>query len=753
MKRKLTYPLLITLSVLLGSNCSQPGKYAYKDSGLPIEKRIDDLLSRMTIEEKIQQMDMYWGKEVANMGGHEATSYSEEKVQKMLGTIGIGSVHDFYPLSAEIANKIQKYVIEKTRLGIPVMFIEEGLHGYSGYGSTTFPVPLQLSAAWDTALVHKIGRVIATETRAHGVDMILGPVLCLPHDPRWGRVEETYGEDPYLDALNGIAMVRGLQGSSLSSSNTVISEPKHFAIHGIPEAGSNTSPVSIGEREARSTFLYVFERAVKEGGAMGIMAAYHDLDGIPCVDNRWLLTDILRKEWGFKGFVLSDLGAIRMSLENHKVAADTSDALAQTFKAGMNMQFYDFDHTGFKKAILHALETKQLSEVELNMAVRDVLKVKFMLGLFDTPYTDTTLITKVFHMKESQALALKAAQQGICLLKNDGGILPLGNNTHNIAVIGSLAASTYLGGYSNVQMKGISILEGLKERAGDNLNISYEPGYTNDSLNQTVLRTKAIDLVRKSDMAIVVLGEDTKIVGEGKDRANIDLDENQMSLIKALKQTGKPIAVVLFNGRPLTINWVAKEIPAIVESWFSGEKGGLAIADVILGNVNPSGKLPITFPRSMGQVPFYYNEKPTSHHTYVDEANTPLFPFGHGLSYTTFEYSGLTIQPEKIAPDSTATVSVIIKNTGKREGTEVVQLYIRDEISSVTTPILSLRGFGRICLKPGESGKLTFKLGPQELSLWNREMKRVVEPGEFTVKAGSSSADIRQEAKLWVVKK
>ncbi|HEX3006216.1 MAG TPA: glycoside hydrolase family 3 N-terminal domain-containing protein, partial [Bacteroidales bacterium] len=687
----------------------------------------------------------------ANMGGHEASSYSEEKVKQMLGTTSIGSIHDFYPITSEIANKIQKYAIEKTRLGIPVMFIEEGLHGYSGYGSTTFPIPLQLAAAWDTSLVRSIGRVIATETRAHGVNMILGPVLCLPHDPRWGRVEETYGEDPYLAALNGVAMVKGLQGSGLSANNTVISEPKHFAIHGIPEAGSNTSPVSIGEREARTTFLYVFEKAVREGGAMGIMAAYHDLDGIPCVDNKWLLTDILRKEWGFNGFVLSDLGAIKMTLQNHMVAADTSDALAQTFKAGMNMQFYDFDHEGFKKAIVKALETKKLSEAELDNAVRDVLKVKFMLGLFDNPYTDTTLISKVHHTPESQALALQAAQQSICLLKNENNVLPVKQGTRKIAVIGSLAASTYLGGYSNPDMKGISIIDGLKERAENTMTISYEAGYSSDAgSNQNALRQRAVNVAKSSDIAIVVLGEDTKVVGEGKDRANIDLDQNQMELIQALKQTGKPIAVVLFNGRPLTINWVAKEIPAIVETWFSGEKGGLAIADVLLGNVNPSGKLPITFPRSMGQVPFYYNHKPTSRHGYVDEQDTPLFAFGHGLSYTTFEYTDLTVTPAKIKTDGTTIVSVKISNTGKVAGAEVVQLYIRDEIGSVTTPVKALKGFARVSLNPGESTVVTFKITPEHLSLWNREMKRVVEPGVFKIMAGSSSADIRLENKLEV---
>lgn len=750
MKKNFVCFLILTLSLYSYAGGVKKVKYPYQDAKVPVENRISDLVERMTIDEKIQQLDMYWGKEVAIMNGHEASSYSEEKVNQMIGRTGIGSIHDFYPLSSELTNKIQKYAMEKTRLGIPVLFIEEGLHGYSGYGSTTFPIPLELAAAWDTSLVHRIGRVIATETRAHGVDMILGPVLCLPHDPRWGRVEETYGEDPYLAALNGVAMVKGLQGKSLGSDDAVIAEPKHFAVHGIPEAGSNTAPVSIGEREARSTFLYVFEKAVREGGAMGIMAAYHELDGIPCVDNKWLLTDVLRKEWGFKGFVLSDLGAIRMTLENHRVAADTSDALSQTFKAGLNMQFYDFDHKGFHSAMLKAVQNKMLSEKDINRAVTDVLRVKFLLGLFDHPYTDTSLTSKVFHTNGNQELALKAAQEGICLLKNENGVLPINKNVQSVAVVGPLATSTYLGGYSNQNGKGVSILDGLKQRAGNSLKISFEKGFVPDSGNIDVYQNKAVELVKKSDMAVVVLGEDTKIVGEGKDRSNIDLDEQQMNLIKALYQTGKPIAVVLFNGRPLTINWVAQNIPAILESWFSGEKGGLAIADVLLGNVNPSGKLPMTFPRSIGQVPFFYNHKPTSGHKYVDMASTPLFPFGLGLSYTSFEYSNLQISPSKISRQGKATISVRIKNNGKVEGTEVVQLYIRDQVSSVTTPVISLKGFNRITLKPGESGIVHFELGPDQLSLWNREMKRVVEPGEFKIMVGSSSVDIRQKGSLWV---
>ena len=687
------------------------------------------------------------------MDGHEAIAFSETLAVKFIDSTGVGSVHDLYPLTAEISNQIQKYAIEKTRLGIPVIIMEEGLHGFCEKNSTEFPVPLQLAGAFDTSLVYRVGRAIAAETRAHGVHMLLAPVLDLSRDPRWGRVEENYGEDPYLSALNGIAMVKGFQGSSLTDQDAIIAEPKHFGVHSVPEAGSNTSPVNIGEREARSSFLYVFERAVREGGAMGIMAAYHEIDGIPCAVNKWLLTDILRKEWGFQGFVLSDLGAIRMAMDKHFVAVDTADILAQTFKAGMNMQFYDFSHETFRRGIHKALETNLLTESELDKAVHDVLKTKFLLGLFENPYTDTTLKAKVFKCREHLDLALEAAQKSICLLKNDKGLLPIKSDVHKIAVIGPLALSTYVGGYSGVT-PGISILDGLKERAGKDHTINFEKGYDFDNNRLSPgLQKKAVDLVKRSDIAVVVIGEDPKIIGENKDRADITLDADQLAMIKAIYQTGKPVVAVMFNGRPLAINWVAENIPAIVETWFSGEKGGLAIADVLFGNVNPSGKLPITFPRSVGQIPFYYNHKPTSFHIYVDEKNSPLFCFGHGLSYTSFEYSELSISPVTIPIDGKATISVQIKNTGTIEGAEVVQLYIRDVAGSVTTPILALKGFDRINLKPGESKTATFEIDEEHLFLWNQQMKRVVEPGEFRIMVGSSSADIRQSGSLSVVAK
>lgn len=752
MKQKNAYISVLLVTIFCSFNTLKPTvKLPYKDASIPIEKRVLDLLGRMTTAEKIRQLDMYWGHEVANMQGHDAVSMSDS-ARINIGTEGIGSVHDLYPLSADISNLIQHYAVEKTRLGIPVLFIEEGLHGYEGLGSTTFPSPMALAGAWDTTNVHRAGRIIATEMRAHGVAMVLGPVLCLPRDPRWGRVEETYGEDPFLSAANGVAMVKGLQGTKLSDHSSVLSEPKHFAVHGIPEAGSNTAPVNMGEREAPSSFLYVFEKAVREGGAMGMMAAYSEIDGIPCVDNKWLLKDVLRGEWGFKGFVLSDLGAIKMSLNNHQIATDAVDALAQTFTAGMDMQFYDFPHVPFHEAMNKALASKKLFMADLNRAVSNVLRVKFVLGLFDHPYIDVDLLKKVNHTEESRAIALKLAHEGISLLKNDNNVLPLGPNVHSLAVVGPLAESTYLGGYANKMGKGVAILDALKQKAGSNLNIQFEVGYAADSstVKQNEYLEKAISTVKQSDLAVVVLGEDINEVGEGKDRANLDLNKQQSRVIEAVYKTGKPTVVVLFNGRPLCINWVAKKIPAIVESWFLGETGGLAIADVLLGKVNPSGKLPMTFPRSVGQLPFYYNHKPTSKHIYVDQDTSALFPFGHGLSYTSFEYSNLKIAQPQIPLNGSANVSVTIKNAGKVEGEEVVQLYLRDVIASVTTPVKSLKGFKRISLKPGESGTVQFKIDNKELMLWNRQMKQVVEPGEFKVMVGSSSEDIRLRGSFYV---
>lgn len=746
--------IFLIISGYINKSFSQPVSVhvpamPYKNSNLLVDDRVQDLLSRMTVQEKIKQLDMYRGWDISPMGqAHEATIYDDSLMVKILGNYSVGSIHDFYPAYASLSNKVQQYFIEHSRLGIPVMFIEEGLHGYSGKGSTSFPIPLALSASWDTLLVYKVARSIGTEMRADGTDMILGPLLDIARDPRWGRMEETYGEDTYLVSEIGLAMVKGLQNGNVNKPDAVISDPKHFAVHGIPEAGSNTTPVNIGVREIRSTYLPTFEKAVKQGGALGIMAAYHEIDGIPMVDNKWLLTDVLRKEWGFKGFVLSDLGAIKLSLENHQVARDCTDALAQTLNAGLNMQFYDFSHEDFSNSIKAALQNNMLTEGRLDSAVSDVLRVKFLLGLFDNPYVDTALWAKEKNSNEHQQTALKAAQESICLLKNEQNILPL-KNVHSIALIGPMATSNYLGGYSNAEDTAISLLTGLKQRAGNTIKIDYAAGIS--KTDSAYALPYAVELVKRSDVAIVVLGENLLEIGEGKDRADLDLDNDQLTLIKAIQQTGKPVVVVLMNGRALCINWVAENVPAIVEGWFNGEKSGLAMADVLLGNIDPGGKLPVTFPRSVGQIPFYYSHKPTSYHKYVDEKDTPLYPFGFGLSYTTFQYSALQLPDTSVGMNADFEVKMKVTNTGNIVGDEVVQLYIRDVVASVTTPEKALKSFIRVHLQPGETKDVEFKLNAKvALAIWNREMQNVVEPGEFKIMIGSSSDDIRLNGSIQV---
>ncbi|WP_167018931.1 glycoside hydrolase family 3 N-terminal domain-containing protein [Chitinophaga sp. Cy-1792] len=729
---KVLRPLFITLCYSTFAVVASAQQLPYKNAALPVEARVKDLVSRMTTLEKIRQLDMYRGWSVSPMTEqtHEALILDEKLIKAAFAKGSFGSLHDFYPTSTTLSNEVQRYAVEKTRLGIPVLFIEEGLHGYSRRGSTSFPVPLQLAASWDTALVRQVGRAIGTESRANGTAMILGPLLDVSRDPRWGRQEETFGEDTYLVSEIGLAMVKGLQHGDVSRHDAVVSEPKHFVVHPVPEAGSNTGPVNMGVREIRSSHLPTFEKAVKQGGALGIMAAYHEIDGVPMVANRWLLTDVLRKEWGFKGFVLSDLGAVRMSLEAHHTAGSRMDALAQTINAGLNMQFYDFGHDEFEQAIDSALKQRQLSPAKLDSAVSDVLRVKFLLGLFDHPYIDTTLLAKVTHSEAHQQLALDAAARGVVLLKNDRQVLPL-TGIRNLTLVGPLAVSNYLGGYSNTADTAISILTGLTQRAGDRLHIRYVAGYDQSA-------------IASADAVVVVLGEDLAVVGEGKDRAGLSLDSAQLAMVQQVVASGKPVAAVLLNGRALCIDWVADHVPAIVEGWFGGEKSGQAIADVLLGITNPGGKLPVTFPRSTGQIPYYYSHKPTSYHRYVDEPATPLFPFGHGLSYTTFKYDALKLPAAPIHASDSFDIQLTVTNTGKVAGEEVVQLYIRDMVSSVTTPVRALKAFSRVALQPGASRTLQFRLSAKEsLALWDRNMKKVTEPGAFQVMVGSSSEDIR----------
>jgi beta-glucosidase len=727
--------LIASIRVTTTNTLQSTSRLPYRNKDLPVEDRVKDLLSRMSLEEKVRQMDMYSGDFFKN-----GEDFSAETARQKLGSLGVGAVHDIYPKNAEMINALQRYVIGNNRWGIPALIMCEMLHGYTGEGSTAFPMSIGLAATWDRDVMKNVGRVIASEARAHGVHYGLGPNLDLGREPRWGRVAETFGEDTYLASEIALAMVRGLQGDNLRSDNSIIAEPKHFAAHGVPLTGSNASPVLVGERTVRQDYLPVFEKAFIGGGALGTMAAYSELDGIPCAANKWLLTDVLRGEWGFKGIVVSDLGAIRFLETTHHVSSSQKDSIRQAIDAGIDMQFYDFPNDFFQKTVVSLVEERKITRAQIDRAAGGVLRLKFLLGLFENPFVDPRLIAERVHTRQHQDSSLDAALKSICLLKNQRNLLPL-KRSAQIAVIGPNADKSRLGGYSVRNRKAITVLEGIKEVAGRSASVLYDEGVPLIDKGQVIDMSRAIEIARKSDVAIVVVGESEELVEENRDVATLDLFGKQMDLVKAIHETGTPVVCVLLNGRPLSFNWIAEQVPAIVECWFPGERGGLAVAKVLFGDYNPAGRLPITFPKSVGQLPFYYNQKPSTIHRYVGESDKPLYPFGYGLSYTSFEYSNLRIAPEK-SPDARVAVSVDVKNTGDRDGEEVAQLYIRDIASSVTTPVKTLKGFQRLMLAKGEIRRLTFELTADELSIWNREMKRVVEPGVFEVMVGGNSEDL-----------
>jgi len=704
----------------------------YQHPDAPIEQRVSDLLARMTVEEKVRQLDLYFGaqdlvdKRADKTHAAPDAVFLPEKAEQLWGNLGVGGIHDLYPTPQQ-SNAIQKWVIGHNRLGIPAIFIEEGLHGFSD--GTVFPAPINLAATWDPALARKTGAAIAAEARATGVDMILAPVLDLAREPRWGRIEEDFGEDPYLTGQMGLAYVRGAQGDSLASDHTVITEPKHFAAHGSPEGGSNTSPVHIGERELRTVMLKSFEPAIREGHAMGVMAAYHEIDGIPVTADPFLLKKILREEWGFQGFVLSDLGAIQRLYNAHYVAATPKDAACLAIKSGVDMQFYDFPHDVFQKALIDCVREGTLSMADLDRAAGSVLRVKFALGLFDHPFVDTNLNAKVHRSPEHLSVSLQSARESITLLKNDHHLLPLSTSVQHIAVIGPNANIARYGDYEDESNgKHISLLEGIRHLV-PKAAVTFDEGKDIAS---------AVEKAKEADVVILGLGEHHGISGEGFDRTSLDLPGNQEALLEAIVATGKPVVLVLENGRPLTIGWAKEHVPAILEAWYPGEFGGQAIAETLFGLNNPAGRLPITFPENVGQIPMYYNADPSRRYKYVDNDGKPLFPFGYGLSYTTFEYSHLSIQPPQDRTGDVA-VTVSVTNTGDREGDEVAQLYLRQDVTSVETPSRSLKGFSRLHLKPHETKTVVFHIPQSGLAIWNAEGKWAIEPGNFTVWVGSSS--------------
>ncbi len=768
---------------------------AYRNPFLPIPDRVADLLQRMTLEEKVDQLAGGRRRMVAFQDPEGQAIF--QKFRGLFGNDSQASAHD----AATLRNQAQKYVMEKTRLGIPMLFAGEALHGYMAYGSTSFPQVLGLASTWDPALVQQVFTAAGDEMASAGTNQAFTPVLDLARDPRWGRTEETYGEDPYLVSRMGVAAVDGLQGTSWRvDRHHVIATAKHFAVHGQPEGGTNTAPGNYSERIIRESFFLPFQAAVEEAHVGSVMASYNEIDGIPSHINHWLLDEVLRKEWGFQGYVTSDGNGLQMLVETHHVAADKAEAARKALAAGVD---FDLSDGSVYATLVDQVKQGLVPESEVDLAVSRVLATKFRLGLFENPYVDPDYAQRITNSPEHQQLALKAAQEAIVLLKNDGNLLPLDPaKLKTIAVIGPNATDVHIGGYGRDPGPGnqISILDGIRKRVGPGVKVVFAEGckittgkqgwsawYENtvdipDAASQAANIRAAADVARKSDVAIVVVGENESTNREAwseqhlGDRDSLDLIGAQEQLVEAVVATGKPVIVLLINGRPLSVNFIKEHVPAILEGWYLGEQGGTAAANVIFGDVNPGGKLPITFPKSVGQLPDFYNYKPSRNRSYLQNTppplsadeiakqarkvktengpcgspsapgsmsvnRAPLFPFGYGLSYTTFKFGNLRVDPPQIGTGATAKVSADVTNTGTREGDEVAQLYIHQCVASVTRPVMELRGFKRVTLKPGETTTVEFILTPDALSLIDVDMHRAVEPGTFDVMVGPSSAE------------
>lgn len=743
----------------------------YKDASQPVEERVRDLLSRMTLEEKVAQTLAIWkGKDKIT---DEAGQFTPAAARAVLGR-GIGQIARPSELrdrparivlgpreNALFVNAVQKWLLENTRLGIPALTHEEALHGLTAPRGTNFPVPIALASTWDPALLEKVMSVAALEARARGTHHVLSPVLDLARDPRWGRTEETYGEDPYLVTRLGVAAIRGYQGTSQTlARDKVFATAKHFAVHGPNEGGINTAPGNFSERVVRDQYLPSFEAAVTEASVMAVMPSYNEIDGVPAHTNHWLLERVLRQEWGFQGIVVSDYYAIEQLVSRHHVAADLAEAARQSLDAGVDVELPDIQAYGL---LVELVKSGRASEAALDRSVVKVLRAKFLAGLFETPYVDPERALALSNTPEHQALALEAARRSLVLLKNDQGLLPFDRGRlKTLAVIGPNAKGTRLGGYSSDPGRGKDILEGIKDKAGsarvlyaEGVRITeHEPNWTADEVvfgdpekNRKRI-AEAVVVARQADVAVVVVGTNESTSREAwsdnhlGDVADLRLTSQQEELILALRATGKPLVLVLINGRPLALAGVAQAAPAILEGFYLGQEGGTAVAEVLFGDYNPGGKLPISFPRAVGQLPVYYGRKPTSFRPYLDLSREPLFPFGHGLSYTTFKLENLRVVPDRIGPAGQAAVSVEVTNVGPRKGDEVVQLYIQDKVSSVTRPVKELRGFERVTLDPGQRKTVTFMLGPEALRFTDEHMNRVVEPGLFDVMVGTSSASL-----------
>jgi beta-glucosidase len=746
---------------------------AYRSAAVPVEERVDDLLSRMTLEEKVAQMLCVWRQKPAVLVDAQGR-FDESKARAHfadghgLGQVGRPSDAGDGLNAREMAvltNAIQRFFVESSRLGVPVIFHEECLHGHAAKEGTSFPQPIGLGATFDPGLVERLYAMTAAEARARGAHQALTPVVDVAREPRWGRVEETFGEDPYLVARMGVAAVRGFQGdATFTDKRHVVATLKHFAAHGQPESGTNCAPVNVSMRVLRETFLSTFQAAVREGGALSVMPSYNEIDGVPSHANRWLLEDVLRREWGFRGTVVSDYFAIRELNERpeslgHHLAHDAKEAAAVAVRAGVDIELPDPD---CYPHLLDLVREGAIPETVIDDRVRPLLRVKVQLGLFEDPYVDPAEAERLVREPSHRELALEAARKTITLLKNADAVLPIdAGAVRTIAVIGPNADRVMLGGYSGSPLHSSTVLQAVRDRVPADVEVIYHRGcgitiggsWVEDQVTpsdpdedrRNILEAAA--LAARADVVLLAIGDNEQTSREAwalnhlGDRASLDLVGLQDELVDAIAATGTPVVALLFSGRPASVRNLVDKAAAILELWYLGQESGRAVADVVFGDVNPGGKLPITMPRSVGHLPAYYNFKPSARRGYLFDSVDPLFAFGYGLSYTTFTFQNLQLDRTQIDVGESARVSVDVTNAGSRAGDEVVQLYIRDLVSSVTRPVKELKGFERVSLASGETRTVRFDITPNHLAFHDIDMVFRAEPGAFRLMIGSSSRD------------
>lgn len=753
----------------------------------PSSAKAEQLMADMTLDEKLAQISCVWfGKsDIYNPDGSFNPEKMEAKFPHGIGcfarpqdTIGMEDTSERKDVNdatvvrrmsartpsdtVTLVNEIQKWMIEETRLGIPTLFHEEGLHGFQGRYATAFPQAIALAATFNTDIVEDVYSVTAREIRARGVHHVLSPVVDVALDPRWGRIEETFGEDPYLVSRMGVAAIKGFQGDGFPiADDKVLTTLKHMTGHGQPEAGMNVGPAQVSERVLREIFFPPFEAAVKEANAASVMASYNEIDGIPSHANEWLLNDILRDEWGFDGAVVADYFAISELERRHSIVDNIVDAGAIALKSGVDVELPD----GVAYfALKEKIEAGEYDIKYVDQAVRRVLEMKERGNVYETPYADGAFADEITGNDEARDLATRVAHQGAVLLKNEGNLLPLDRTKYKrIAVIGPNSDITVLGGYSDEPRQTISILEGLQNKVGDDIEIVHSKGVTLtnnrswwddevelfDKDKNLASIYEAVAVAKTADLVILAIGGDESTSREAwsethmGDRNDITLIGQQKELIEALAETGKPMATVVISGRPISLANVDDKLPNILYGWILGQETGTAVANLLFGDVNPSGKMPVTTPRTVGQIPAFYNHKPTARRGYAFDDASALYPFGFGMSYTTFDIGEPVLSSATIANGGEASVTVSVSNTGSIAGDEVVQLYIRDKVSSVTRPVKELKGFARVSLAPGETKDVTLPIKPSALEFFNRDMERVIEAGEFDIMVGNSSVDVK----------